>query len=189
MTAVCRAGAAAASEVGKSSRSVAGGRVRHRGTENSRGAAVKKRSEAMSDRIQVLSLSCDDKPGIVAAVTTELSSLGANIAEFEPVLGPADQPLLHADRLSDAGWVRPRSRGTGDRAGGRALRDADDAGRPGAAAEDDRAWSRSSTTRCCICSTRSGSAGSTPRWWRSSRTTRRAGEPPTMKASPTTSGR
>ena len=35
----------------------------------------------MSDRIQVLSLSCDDKPGIVAAVTTELSSLGANIAE------------------------------------------------------------------------------------------------------------
>ena len=35
----------------------------------------------MSDRIQVLSLSCDDKPGIVAAVTTELASLGANIAE------------------------------------------------------------------------------------------------------------
>lgn len=35
----------------------------------------------MGDRIQVLSLSCDDKPGIVAAVTTELASLGANIAE------------------------------------------------------------------------------------------------------------
>jgi formyltetrahydrofolate deformylase len=35
----------------------------------------------MSETIQVLSLSCDDKPGIVAAVTTELASLGANIAE------------------------------------------------------------------------------------------------------------
>ena len=35
----------------------------------------------MSDRIQVLSLSCDDKPGIVASVTTELAALGANIAE------------------------------------------------------------------------------------------------------------
>jgi len=35
----------------------------------------------MGDRIQVLSLSCDDKPGIVASVTTELASLGANIAE------------------------------------------------------------------------------------------------------------
>lgn len=29
----------------------------------------------------ILVLSCDDKPGIVAAVTTELASLGANIAE------------------------------------------------------------------------------------------------------------
>ena len=35
----------------------------------------------MSDQNYVLSLSCDDKPGIVAAVTTELASIGANIAE------------------------------------------------------------------------------------------------------------
>ncbi|GGE78721.1 formyltetrahydrofolate deformylase [Stappia taiwanensis] len=35
----------------------------------------------MSTRSFVLTLSCDDKPGIVAAVTTELASLGANIAE------------------------------------------------------------------------------------------------------------
>jgi formyltetrahydrofolate deformylase len=35
----------------------------------------------VSERVQVLSLSCDDKPGIVAAVTTELASLSANIAE------------------------------------------------------------------------------------------------------------
>ncbi|MCX8569877.1 MULTISPECIES: formyltetrahydrofolate deformylase [Hyphomicrobiales] len=35
----------------------------------------------MSERNYVLSLSCDDKPGIVAAVTTELASMGANIAE------------------------------------------------------------------------------------------------------------
>ena len=35
----------------------------------------------MSERNYVLSLSCDDKPGVVAAVTTELASMGANIAE------------------------------------------------------------------------------------------------------------
>ncbi|WP_378949124.1 formyltetrahydrofolate deformylase [Mesorhizobium sp. ANAO-SY3R2] len=35
----------------------------------------------MSERNYVLSLSCDDKPGIVAAVTTELAAIGANIAE------------------------------------------------------------------------------------------------------------
>jgi formyltetrahydrofolate deformylase len=35
----------------------------------------------MGDRVRVLGLSCDDKPGIVAAVTTELAGLGANIAE------------------------------------------------------------------------------------------------------------
>ncbi len=35
----------------------------------------------MSDHPMVLTLSCVDRPGIVAAVTTELAGLGANIAE------------------------------------------------------------------------------------------------------------
>lgn len=35
----------------------------------------------MSERQFVLTLSCEDRPGIVAAVTTELSDLGANIVE------------------------------------------------------------------------------------------------------------
>jgi formyltetrahydrofolate deformylase len=35
----------------------------------------------VSDRTFVLTLSCVDRPGIVAAVTTELAALGANIAE------------------------------------------------------------------------------------------------------------
>jgi len=35
----------------------------------------------MPQRSFVLTLSCDDRPGIVAAVTTELFSIGANIAE------------------------------------------------------------------------------------------------------------
>ena len=35
----------------------------------------------MTQHLHVLSLSCDDKPGIVAAVTTELAAFGANIAE------------------------------------------------------------------------------------------------------------
>src|SRR5438132_1388894 len=36
---------------------------------------------AMPPHPYVLTLSCEDKPGIVAAITTELASLGANIAE------------------------------------------------------------------------------------------------------------
>src|SRR5690606_1915327 len=36
---------------------------------------------AMSPANFVLTLSCADRPGIVAAVTTELAALGANIAE------------------------------------------------------------------------------------------------------------
>lgn len=35
----------------------------------------------MSEKTFVLTLSCEDRPGIVAAVTTELAALGANIAE------------------------------------------------------------------------------------------------------------
>ncbi len=35
----------------------------------------------MSDKTFVLTLSCEDRPGIVAAVTTELADRGANIAE------------------------------------------------------------------------------------------------------------
>ncbi|MDQ0469490.1 formyltetrahydrofolate deformylase [Labrys wisconsinensis] len=35
----------------------------------------------MSDRVYTLTLSCDDRPGIVAAVTTELAEIGANILE------------------------------------------------------------------------------------------------------------
>lgn len=35
----------------------------------------------MNDRTFVLNLSCEDKPGIVAAVTTELAASGANIGE------------------------------------------------------------------------------------------------------------
>ncbi|TKT83010.1 formyltetrahydrofolate deformylase [Aquamicrobium sp. LC103] len=35
----------------------------------------------MPDQVHILSLSCEDRPGIVAAVTTELASIGANIAE------------------------------------------------------------------------------------------------------------
>ncbi|HEV2900825.1 MAG TPA: formyltetrahydrofolate deformylase [Pseudaminobacter sp.] len=35
----------------------------------------------MADQIYVLSLSCDDRPGIVAGVTTELAAMGGNIAE------------------------------------------------------------------------------------------------------------
>ncbi len=35
----------------------------------------------MSSNTYFLTLSCDDRPGIVAAVTTELASVGANIAE------------------------------------------------------------------------------------------------------------
>ena len=37
--------------------------------------------EIMAPKTYILVLSCDDKPGIVAAVTTELAALGANIAE------------------------------------------------------------------------------------------------------------
>ncbi len=37
--------------------------------------------ETMATNTFILVLSCDDKPGIVAAVTTELAGLGANIAE------------------------------------------------------------------------------------------------------------
>jgi formyltetrahydrofolate deformylase len=35
----------------------------------------------VADQIYVLSLSCDDRPGIVAGVTTELAAMGGNIAE------------------------------------------------------------------------------------------------------------
>jgi len=35
----------------------------------------------MTEKLHILTLSCDDRPGIVAAVTTELAALGANIAE------------------------------------------------------------------------------------------------------------
>ena len=35
----------------------------------------------MSERPFVVNLSCEDRPGIVAAVTTELAGFGANIAE------------------------------------------------------------------------------------------------------------
>ncbi|WP_169546372.1 formyltetrahydrofolate deformylase [Sneathiella aquimaris] len=35
----------------------------------------------MSTHLHILTLSCEDKPGIVAAVTTELASAGANITE------------------------------------------------------------------------------------------------------------
>jgi formyltetrahydrofolate deformylase len=35
----------------------------------------------MSEKTHILNLSCDDRPGIVAAVTTELAAMGANIAE------------------------------------------------------------------------------------------------------------
>ena len=35
----------------------------------------------MPQRSFVLTLSCEDRPGIVAAVTTELFTIGANIAE------------------------------------------------------------------------------------------------------------
>ena len=37
----------------------------------------------MADSLYVLTLSCADKPGIVAAVTTELADFGANIAESD----------------------------------------------------------------------------------------------------------
>ncbi len=40
----------------------------------------------MSDNSLVLCLSCQDRPGIVAAVTTELAELGANIAESNQFL-------------------------------------------------------------------------------------------------------
>jgi formyltetrahydrofolate deformylase len=36
---------------------------------------------AMSEGQFVVTLTCEDKPGIVAAVTTELAAIGANIAE------------------------------------------------------------------------------------------------------------
>jgi formyltetrahydrofolate deformylase len=39
------------------------------------------RNHAVADQIYVLSLSCDDRPGIVAGVTTELAAMGGNIAE------------------------------------------------------------------------------------------------------------
>ncbi len=42
----------------------------------------------MTEKIFVLNLSCDDKPGIVAAVTTELAALGANIAESNQFWDP-----------------------------------------------------------------------------------------------------
>ncbi|TIN23346.1 formyltetrahydrofolate deformylase [Mesorhizobium sp.] len=38
-------------------------------------------NQAVADKIHVLSLSCDDRPGIVAGVTTELAAMGGNIAE------------------------------------------------------------------------------------------------------------
>ena len=37
----------------------------------------------MAEHQYVLTLSCADKPGIVAAVTTELADFGANIAESD----------------------------------------------------------------------------------------------------------
>lgn len=42
----------------------------------------------MTEKNFVLNLSCDDKPGIVAAVTTELAALGANIAESNQFWDP-----------------------------------------------------------------------------------------------------
>lgn len=39
------------------------------------------RTAQMTDHPYILTLSCTDQPGIVAAVTTELAALGANIAE------------------------------------------------------------------------------------------------------------
>ena len=42
----------------------------------------------MTEKNFVLNLSCDDKPGIVASVTTELAALGANIAESNQFWDP-----------------------------------------------------------------------------------------------------
>ncbi len=42
----------------------------------------------MTEKNFVLNLSCDDKPGIVAAVTTELAALGANITESNQFWDP-----------------------------------------------------------------------------------------------------
>jgi formyltetrahydrofolate deformylase len=41
----------------------------------------RQRNRSMTEKDFVLTLSCEDRPGIVAAVTTELAALGANIAE------------------------------------------------------------------------------------------------------------
>ena len=51
----------------------------------------------MSERQFVLTLSCEDRPGIVAAVTTEFADLGANIAESGQFWDQVS-PFLHADR-------------------------------------------------------------------------------------------
>ena len=47
----------------------------------------------------VLTLSCADRPGIVAAVTTELAALNANIAESNQFWDKETGTVLHAARL------------------------------------------------------------------------------------------
>lgn len=42
----------------------------------------------MTDNLYILSLSCEDKPGIVAAITTELAGNGANITESSQFWDP-----------------------------------------------------------------------------------------------------
>ena len=122
----------------------------------------------------ILTLSCADRPGIVAAVTTELAALDANIAESNQFWDKETGTLLHAAGLHRARRRGSRRAGACAEAGDRALRHAHDAGRPGQQEEAAGDGLASSTTPCCTCSTRSGSAGSMPRWRRSSPTTRTA---------------
>ena len=68
----------------------------------------------MTEKTFVLTLSCEDRPGIVAAVTTELAALGANIAEsnqfwdrqtnrfFMRVVFELIDPVVTVDTLREA---------------------------------------------------------------------------------------
>ena len=56
----------------------------------------------MSTANFVLTLSCADRPGIVAAVTTELAGPQRQYRRIQPVLGSRNRPLLHAPGLRRA---------------------------------------------------------------------------------------
>jgi formyltetrahydrofolate hydrolase len=113
---------------------------------------------AMSENQFVVTLTCEDKPGIVAAVTTELAAVGANIAESNQFWDrQTNRFFLRIAFTTPDNVDRDGDRARAE-AGIRALlmKMSDLRSR---SVRRSSSWCRNSTTRCCTCSTRSGSAG------------------------------